>query len=410
MSGAARVNDPIEHTGSLTGLLAGLAIGAIGAALVVGTGGLAAVAIVGASAATGAGVGQLIGSLSFCNHQTGQIVSGSSNVYINGEPAARAHVDQAKCDEHSSRPQVIAQGSSNVYINGHPAARVGDRTACDAKIVVGSSNVFIGGGTETTDPINPEVPELLERGILLVGLASAFVLASPVIVIAVLVGGVAGGTVGSLGGAQLFGEGSDGQKLMAFSGALFGGGLGAKGGKWFDTRYDIKVQGVGSNFGNLKITPKGAVKVSNIAESEAALGRASQARADLPQSKELKVKTVSSNDKKTLSGWGNKKPEGYERISAGQVKAKSEEIGHEVKSHPYDRDYKGQYFSSHAEKQMSIASPNHPLGVSKPMCTDCQGYFSQLAKYSKVEQTVADPKAIRIFKTDGSVETIMRSE
>lgn len=410
MSAAARVNDPIEHTGSLTGLLAGLAIGAIGAALVVGTGGLAAVAIVGASAATGAGVGQLIGSLSCCNHQTGQIVSGSSNVYINGEPAARAHADQAKCDEHSSRPQVIAQGSSNVYINGHPAARVGDRTACDAKIVVGSSNVFIGGGTETTDPINPEVPELLERGILLVGLASAFVLASPVIVIAGLVGGIAGGTVGSMGGAQLFGEGTDGQKLMSFGGALLGGGLGAKGGKWFDTRYDIKVQGVGSNLGNLKITPKGAAKVSNIAESEAALGRASQARADLPQSKELKVKTVSSNDKKTLSGWGNKKPEGYERISAEQVKAKSEEIGHEVKSHPYDRDYKGQYFSSHAEKQMSIASPNHPLGVSKPMCTDCQGYFSQLAKYSKVEQTVADPKAIRIFKTDGSVETIMRSE
>ncbi|AZG86878.1 type IV secretion protein Rhs [Pseudomonas syringae pv. pisi str. PP1] len=410
MSAAARVNDPIEHTGSLTGLLAGLAIGAIGAALVVGTGGLAAVAIVGASAATGAGVGQLIGSLSCCNHQTGQIVSGSSNVYINGEPAARAHADQAKCDEHSSRPQVIAQGSSNVYINGHPAARVGDRTACDAKIVVGSSNVFIGGGTETTDPINPEVPELLERGILLVGLASAFVLASPVIVIAGLVGGIAGGTVGSMGGAQLFGEGTDGQKLMAFGGALLGGGLGAKGGKWFDTRYDIKVQGAGSNLGNLKITPKGAAKVSNIAESEAALGRASQARADLPQSKELKVKTVSSNDKKTLSGWGNKKPEGYERISAEQVKAKSEEIGHEVKSHPYDRDYKGQYFSSHAEKQMSIASPNHPLGVSKPMCTDCQGYFSHLAKYSKVEQTVADPKAIRIFKTDGSVETIMRSE
>lgn len=410
MSAAARVNDPIEHTGSLTGLLAGLAIGAIGAALVVGTGGLAAVAIVGASAATGAGVGQLIGSLSCCNHQTGQIVSGSSNVYINGEPAARSHADHAKCDEHSSRPQVISQGSSNVYINGHPAARVGDRTACDAKIVVGSSNVFIGGGTETTDPINPEVPELLERGIFLVGLASAFVLASPVIVIAGLVGSIAGGTVGSMGGAQLFGEGTDGQKLMAFGGALLGGGLGAKGGKWFDTRYDIKVQGVGSNLGNLKITPKGAAKVSNIAGSEAALGRASQARADLPQSKELKVKTVSSNDKKTLSGWGNKKPEGYERISAEQVKAKSEEIGHEVKSHPYDRDYKGQYFSSHAEKQMSIASPNHPLGVSKPMCTDCQGYFSQLAKYSKVEQTVADPKAIRIFKTDGSVETIMRSE
>lgn len=46
MSAAARLDDPIEHTGSLTGLLAGLAVGAIGAALIVGTGGLAAVAIV----------------------------------------------------------------------------------------------------------------------------------------------------------------------------------------------------------------------------------------------------------------------------------------------------------------------------------------------------------------------------
>lgn len=63
MSAAARLNDPIEHTGSLTGLLAGFAIGAIGAALIVGTGGLAAVAIVGAAAATGAGIGQLVGSM-----------------------------------------------------------------------------------------------------------------------------------------------------------------------------------------------------------------------------------------------------------------------------------------------------------------------------------------------------------
>ncbi|WP_223513026.1 PAAR domain-containing protein [Pseudomonas sp. GL-R-26] len=410
MSAAARLDDPIEHTGSLTGLLAGLAVGAIGAALIVGTGGLAAVAIVGAAAATGAGIGQLVGSLSFCSHEAGQIVSGSGNVHTNGKPAARAHLDKAKCDEHGSAPQIVAQGSSTVHINGQPAARVGDRTVCDGKISSGSGNVFIGGGTDTTDPINPEVPEWLERAVLVVGLGSAFVLASPVVVVAGLVGAVAGGLAGHWAGGELFGQGSDGQKLMAFGGALLGGGLGAKGGKWFDARYEIKVQGVGSNLANVKIVPKGSEKVASIAESEAALGRANHAKTELPSSKEYKVKTVSSNDKKTLSGWGDKKPEGYEKVSAEHVKAKSEEIGHEVKSHPYDRDYKGQYYSSHAEKQMSIISPDHPIGVSKPMCNDCQGYFSKLAQYKNAEQVVADPKAVRIFKPDGTVETILRSE
>ncbi|MBF7142696.1 MULTISPECIES: PAAR domain-containing protein [Pseudomonas] len=253
MSQAARLGDPIEHTGSLTGLLAGLAIGAIGAALIVGTGGLAAVAIVGASATAGAGIGQLIGSLSVCDHSTGQIQSGSANVFINGKPAARAHLDTALCDEHGPAPQVLAQGSDTVYINGVPAARVGDRTVCDAKISSGSGNVVIGGGTQTTDSIRPEVPEWLERSLLVVGLGSALVLASPIVVAAGLVGGIAGGAAGHWAGGKLFGAGSDGQKLMTFGAGLLGGGLGAKGGKWFDARYEIKTQGLGSNFGNVKI-------------------------------------------------------------------------------------------------------------------------------------------------------------
>jgi uncharacterized Zn-binding protein involved in type VI secretion len=259
---AARVDDPIEHSSALGGLLAGLAIGA-GAVLVgiavVGTGGLGAVALaamVGAGAATGAGIGQLIGSLSFACHDAGKILTGSPNVHVNGKEAARAHVDTAHCDQHSSAPQILAQGSDTVHINGMPAARVGDRTVCDGKISAGSSNVHIGGGTETTDDIDPEVPVLLERAIMGLGLASAFVLASPVIVIAGLVGGIAGGLGGNWAGGKLFGEGSDGQKLMAFGGALLGGGLGAKGGKWFDARYEIKTQGLGSNFGNVKIVPR----------------------------------------------------------------------------------------------------------------------------------------------------------
>ncbi|WP_156385753.1 MULTISPECIES: PAAR domain-containing protein [unclassified Pseudomonas] len=259
---AARLDDPIEHSRALSGLLGGLALGA-GAVLIgiaiVGTAGFGAIALgamVGAGAATGAGIGQLLGSLSFATHDAGQINSGSGNVFINGRAAARAHVDTAVCTQHGSAPQILAQGSDSVRINGQPAARVGDRTVCDGKISAGSANVFIGGGTDTTDPINPEVPEWLERAVLVVGLASAFVLASPVVVVAGLVGAVAGGLAGNWAGGELFGQGSDGQKLMAFGGALLGGGLGAKGGKWFDARYEIKVQGVGSNLGNVKIVKR----------------------------------------------------------------------------------------------------------------------------------------------------------
>ncbi|VVP49788.1 hypothetical protein PS874_05167 [Pseudomonas fluorescens] len=266
VGGSREIKVDGKHTRA-RGLLAGLAIGA-GAVLVgiviVGTDGLGAVALcamVGAGAATGAGIGQLLGSLSFASHGAGQIKTGSGNVFTNGKPAARAHVDTAACDQHGPAPQILAQGSDSVYINGQPAARVGDRTVCDGKISSGSANVFIGGGTETTDAISPEVPGWLERAVLVVGLGSAFVLASPVIVIAGLVGGVVGGLGGNWAGGKLYGEGSDGQKLMAFGGALLGGGLGAKGGKWFDTRYEIKVQGLGSNLGNVKIVPRDAESV-----------------------------------------------------------------------------------------------------------------------------------------------------
>ncbi|ANY86661.1 hypothetical protein [Pseudomonas putida] len=88
------------------------------------------------------------------------------------------------------------------------------------------------------------------------GLASAFVLASPVLVVAGLAGGIAGGMAGHWVGGELFGEGSDGQKLMTFGGALLGGSIGAKGGKAFDARYEFKSQGFGSNLGNVKLVKK----------------------------------------------------------------------------------------------------------------------------------------------------------
>ena len=268
MSAAARVGDPIEHTSALEGLLLGIAAGA--AAVVVGlaagvtilaTGGLAAVAVVGAVVALSAGVGELIGSLSYCTNKAGQIFKGSGNVFTNGKPAARAHLDTATCDKHGSVPQVIAQGSRTVHINGQPTARVGDRTVCDGKISAGSGNVNIGGPTVETDDINPEVEPWLHWLVGGIGFASAVILTSPAIAFAGLVGSFAGGIGGGILGGRWFGEGSNKQKYMAFGGALLGGGLAGKGRQWFDARYDVKQEGLGSLFGNVKVTPRAASTV-----------------------------------------------------------------------------------------------------------------------------------------------------
>lgn len=263
MTSAARVGDPIEHSEALNGLLLGLAVGAaavvVAAAVgvsIVASGGLAAVAVVGAVVSLSAGVGELIGSLSYCTNTAGHISKGSSNVFINGRPAARAHLDTAECDKHGQVPQVIAEGSSTVYINGQPAARVGDRTICDGKISAGSDNVYIGGETEQTDDINPEVPGWLHGVVLGIGFGSAVVLTSWATAIVGLIGGAVGGYGGGVIGGRRYGEGSDEQKVMAFGGAFIGGSLAGKGQQWFDSRYEFKTQGLGSLFGNIKITPK----------------------------------------------------------------------------------------------------------------------------------------------------------
>jgi uncharacterized Zn-binding protein involved in type VI secretion len=241
---------------------AAVVVAAAAGVSIVASGGLAAVAVVGAVVSLSAGVGELIGSLSCCTNKAGQIFKGSGNVFTNGKPAARAHLDTATCDKHGSAPQVIAQGSGTVHINGQPAARVGDRTVCDGKISAGSGNVNIGGATEQTDDINPEVEPWLHWLVGGIGFASAVILTSPAIAFAGLVGSFAGGIGGGILGGRWFGKDSNEQKIMAFGGAFIGGGLAGKGQAWFDARYEIQTQGFGSNFANIKVVPKEAPKAS----------------------------------------------------------------------------------------------------------------------------------------------------
>ena len=234
MPAAARLGDPIGHSPTMSWLLKGLLIGAaiaVAGVAIVGTGGLAAVAVVGAGAAMGAGLGEAMSTMSFAAKEvTGAIaMTGSSNVFVNGIAAARAHVDKVMCAKHPG-PIPIATGSGQVYINGMPAARVDDKTGCSAVITKGSNNVYIGGGTAQTDTINPEnlVPGWVHASLLVVGVGSAIVLAGPVIAVGGLVGAFAGGIGGGWVGGKMFGEGSDGQKWSAIAGSFLGGYLGAK--------------------------------------------------------------------------------------------------------------------------------------------------------------------------------------
>ncbi|WP_262979755.1 DUF6531 domain-containing protein, partial [Photorhabdus temperata] len=77
---------------------------------------------------------------------------------INSKPAAIATRSQVACSKENGIRQ-MAEGSDSVFINGYPAVRVGDKTACDAAVMTGSSNVFIGGGTAQTANIVPEIPK-----------------------------------------------------------------------------------------------------------------------------------------------------------------------------------------------------------------------------------------------------------
>ncbi|MGF1725665.1 type VI secretion system PAAR protein [Photobacterium nomapromontoriensis] len=74
------------------------------------------------------------------------IISGSSNVFIEGKPAARVGdtlIPHAK-PKNPPHPRSVAQGSSSVFINGRPAVFDGCDISCGGVIIGGSGTVFIG--------------------------------------------------------------------------------------------------------------------------------------------------------------------------------------------------------------------------------------------------------------------------
>ncbi|AKH63848.1 hypothetical protein VY86_11400 [Photorhabdus thracensis] len=143
------------------------------AAVVVGTGGLATVAVIALGTAGTLALGKVISAASSAvtnmvdsiGPPSGALATGSPNVFIEGKPAARAIVDTVACNKHPA-PPLIAQGSETVFINDSPAARVDDKLACGATIKAGAKTVFIGSGRGTYLEVAEEI-SAWERAILI---------------------------------------------------------------------------------------------------------------------------------------------------------------------------------------------------------------------------------------------------
>lgn len=78
-------------------------------------------------------------------HPPQTLLSGSSNVFINGIPACRQGdpVSAHTCG-NNTHDGVISGGSSTIFINGQPAAIIGSDVSCGGVVAKGSDNVFGG--------------------------------------------------------------------------------------------------------------------------------------------------------------------------------------------------------------------------------------------------------------------------
>ncbi|WP_333024044.1 PAAR domain-containing protein [Wolbachia endosymbiont of Pentidionis agamae] len=64
-------------------------------------------------------------------------ITGSINVFVNGKPICRK-------GDNFTEEKTLIDGSRTVFANGYGVARIGDLVSCGFKVIIGSSNVFIG--------------------------------------------------------------------------------------------------------------------------------------------------------------------------------------------------------------------------------------------------------------------------
>lgn len=243
---AARVGDPFGHSSAMSGVLTGLAIGALVGVAIVATGGLGAIAIGAAIATTGgAGLAGMAIGQTIDGPDTGTLVVGSPTVFIDGRPATMTVMANGMCSWDSGPPIPVATGAATVFVNGQPMARVGEKMACSAVIRRGSNDVFVGGPSKTVIQPTPEVPTWLSTTMSAMAIGGT-IIATGGIAATYGAGAAAGSLIGGVGGGYLGGEagthaaaalgyGATGQAvggvLGGFAGGAIGGGAGMKGGR-----------------------------------------------------------------------------------------------------------------------------------------------------------------------------------
>lgn len=154
-----------------------------------------------------------------------------------------------------------------------------------------------------------------------------------------------------------------------------------------------------------------ARNAERLSEGGRAYERAQRARDGLPPLKKFDGKASASNGEPTLSGWAQPRPNGYGSATPEDVRALADEIGH-----PLDPDtrgfrdqtsrpdgFPGKFNASHAEKQQALTSPGSDIAVTRPMCDDCVGFHSRLAKHTGQPLLVTDPEKSHLFLPDGHV-------
>ena len=149
-------------------------------------------------------------------------------------------------------------------------------------------------------------------------------------------------------------------------------------------------------------------EAQRVAESQAAHEKSVNAANEVHKQRRYRTKTVSSEhpaeSDHALSGWSEeRRPTGFQHPNVDEVLRVTDEMGYPRTTHPYNQGTPGLYHASHAERQKALTAEWPHLGVSKPMCEDCNGWFRKFAQYQGRDWYVTDPNGVWIFRKDGVV-------
>ncbi|WP_133869345.1 hypothetical protein [Ilumatobacter fluminis] len=137
----------------------------------------------------------------------------------------------------------------------------------------------------------------------------------------------------------------------------------------------------------------------DLPEYQLAVEEASDSFARLSNIEQGKNVAGTTHGDQALSGYHD--PEAVERVRVAGTEA-----GHETTPHTFDREFEGQYESSHSERKIAENTGRSSLASSKDLCPLCQRWFAARAESLGEPFFVADPTGVRVFMPDGRVVTV----